>query len=225
MPSKNAIKEYVPGAYYHIYNRGVEKRTIFQDDKDYKTFLSYLKFYLTNPDSPTQQNPQGVSLKSTCPSRKLKNYEDDIELIAYCLMPNHFHLFVHQYSETAINFFMRSLSTKYVRYFNTRHTRIGHLFQDTYKAVKIENENQWLHLSKYIHCNPLDLQTFKESPRSLSEYKYSSYPNYLRKFNQTWVHPEEILANFGIKQNHSYKAFVEEPCDITPIYFTAIDYD
>ncbi len=227
MPSKNAIKEYEAGAYYHIYNRGVEKRIIFLDDQDYKTFLSYLKFYLTSQDFQNQTDLQGVSLKvlkSISPSRKSKNYLDEIELLAYCLMPNHFHLFVHQNSEQAINFFMRSLSTKYVRYFNTRYKRVGHLFQDTYKAVKVETENQWIHLSKYIHQNPLDLPIFKETPCSLSEYKYSSYRNYLGNFRQTWINPEEILRNFGNNKN-SYQNFVEEPLDITPIYFSALDYN
>lgn len=220
MPSKNAIKEYEAGAYYHIYNRGVEKRLIFLDDQDYKTFLSYLKFYLTDPDLQGDSSQVAIS-----PSKKLKNYQKEINLLCYCLMPNHFHLLIHQNSETAINYFMRSLSTKYVRYFNTRYKRVGHLFQDTYKAVKIEAENQWVHLSKYIHRNPQEILACEETPRRLSEYKYSSYPNYLGQFHQSWVHPEEILANFDSNSNNSYQNFVEESLDITPIYFSAIDYD
>jgi len=225
MPSKNAIKEYEVGAYYHIYNRGVEKRTIFQDDQDYKTFLSYLKFYLTDPNIQNASDLQGVSLKAIPPSRKPKNYKEDIALLAYCLMPNHFHLFIRQNDDSSMISFMSSLSTKYVRYFNTRNDRVGHLFQDTYKAVKIEDENQWIHLSKYIHRNPLDLHPFKESPCRLDEYPYSSYPNYLGKFSQTWVQPSEILANFSHQPHNSYRTFIEEQLDITPIYFTAIDYD
>ena len=209
MPSKNAIKKYEAGAYYHIYNRGVEKRIIFQDDKDYKTFLSYLKFYLSPPTKhDLHSDLQGVSLKAIPPSRVLKNYHDEIELLAYCLMPNHFHLLVHQTTVSAINYFMRSLSTKYVCYFNTRYKRVGHLFQDTYKAVKIESEQQWIHLTKYIHLNPLDLHPFKESPCRLTEYKYSSYPNYLGKFKQSWVKPNEILANISKVGKNSYHNFV-----------------
>ncbi|HCQ31802.1 TPA: hypothetical protein DIU27_05525 [Candidatus Collierbacteria bacterium] len=227
MPSKNAIKEYEAGAYYHVYNRGVEKRTIFQDDKDYKTFLSYLKLYLISHDSQELsdlQDLQGLSLK-VFPSRKPKNYADQIELLAYCLMPNHIHLFIKQHGDLSMGNFMSSLATKYVRYFNTRHKRIGHLFQDRYKAVKIEGESQWIHLSKYIHRNPLDLPTFKDSPCRLDEYQYSSYSNYLGKFSQTWVQPDDILSNFGNQPHNSYRAFVEEPLDIIPIYFSAIDYD
>lgn len=225
MPSKNAIKEYEAGAYYHIYNRGVEKRLIFLDDQDYKTFLSYLKFYLTIPKPEIIQSLQGVSLKAIPPSRISRNYQGEIILLAYCLMPNHFHLLVRQNSDSAINFFMRSLATKYVRYFNTRYNRIGHLFQDTYKAVKIETENQWIHLSKYIHRNPLDLPTYKESPCRLSDFNYSSYPNYLGLYQQSWINPQEILSCFGRNPSASYEKFVTEDQDITPIYFSALDYE
>ena len=228
MPSKNALKEYEPGGYYHIYNRGVNKRLIFKDAKDYSTFLSYLQFYL----SPPPPDLQGDSLKVS-PSRQLKNYAGEITLLAYCLMPNHFHLMVKQTSEYGINYFMRSLCTKYARYFNTRYKRVGHLFQDTYKAVRIENEYQFTYLTKYIHRNPLDLPAFKESPRrpasptgGLVDYKYSSYANYLHLFQQPWVSIEDILSYFS-KTNPrlSYQNFVEgsEPDDITVIAKITLD--
>lgn len=219
MPSKNALKVYEAGAYYHIYNRGVEKRTIFQDDKDYKTFLSYLKFYLSDPIL------QGLSLKDhlISPSRRPSNYYDKVTLLAYCLMPNHFHLLIKQETDIPISGFMSSLITKYVRYFNTRHKRVGHLFQDRYKAVKIETENQWIHLTKYIHRNPLDLPSFKDCPRRLPEYKYSSYPNYLGLFDQSWINTAEILSQF--KNRYTYQLFVGEDLDITPVYSLSIDYE
>ncbi|HBC45051.1 MAG: hypothetical protein UX01_C0007G0018 [Candidatus Collierbacteria bacterium GW2011_GWB2_45_17] len=222
MPAKNAIKEYEAGGYYHIYNRGVNKQTIFEDEKDYKTFLSFLEFYLT----PTV-NLQGESLKEEIsPSRILKNYFGEITLLAYCLMPNHFHLFVRQETERGIDNFMRSLATKYVRYFNTRYDRIGPLFQGPYKAVRVENEYQFIYLSKYIHRNPMDLFTFKESPRRLSEYKFSSYGNYLHQFSQSWVNTSEILGLFSAtNKNYSYENFVDggEPDDITRISTLTID--
>ncbi len=177
MPSKNVIKRYESGAYYHVYNRGVDKCVIFREEKDYKTFLSFLKIYLT---------PQGESLKKP-PSRILKNYFEEIELLCYCLMPNHFHILIKQNSERAIDHFLRSLSTKYVRYFNTRYKRIGPLFQGPYKAVNITSEYQFIYLSKYIHRNPLSLSPYKDSPRRLKEYSYSSYGNYL--FNFTSMDP------------------------------------
>jgi len=222
VPAKNAIKEYEAGGYYHIYNRGVNKQTIFEDEKDYKTFLSFFEFYLT-----PAVDLQGESLKENIsPSRILKNYFGEITLLAYCLMPNHFHLFVKQETDRGIDNFMRSLATKYVRFYNTRYDRIGPLFQGPYKAVRIENEYQFTYLSKYIHRNPMDLFTYKESPRRLSEYKYSSYGNYLHLFSQSWVDTGEILGLFlATNKNYSYENFIEggEPDDITIISTLTID--
>ncbi len=213
MPSKNVLKRYEQGAYYHLYNRGVDKGLIFREDKDYKTFLSYLKFYLSLQGESSQLPP----------SKKLKNYFGEIELLCYCLMPNHFHLFVKQNSEHGIEHFMRSLLTKYVRYFNSHYHRIGPLFQGPYKAVKVLTEYQFIYLSKYIHRNP-----YEETPRSLQEYPYSSYQNYLHTFTQSWVKIAEILSYFSrINPQLSYKLFVEQSTadDLKPILDEALDIE
>jgi len=200
MPAKNIIKEFVPEVYYHIYNRGVAKQKIFLDNQDYKTYLSYLKLYLTLP------NLQGPTLK-VAPSRLLKNYFDQIKLLSYCLMPNHFHLFVWQKDATEITNFMRSLITKYAIYFNKKYKRVGPVFQGNYKAVIVKTENQFIYLSKYIHRNPLPLPTRLD----LVGYKYSSYGNYLGKFSQAWVDKSEILSYFSkLNPEESYQKFVEE---------------
>lgn len=216
MPAKNVLKQYDSGAYYHLYNRGVDRCSIFLEDADYKTFLSFLKLYLTL---------QGESLK-VAPSRKPKNYFGEIELLSYCLMPNHFHLLIKQNSDHGIDHFMRSLSTKYVRYFNTRRHRIGPLFEGPYKAVKIESDEQCLYVSKYIHRNPLSLSPYKESPRRLREYRYSSYENYLKLFSQAWVQTELICAHFSqTNPQLSYESFVEQSQseDIARIKHVIID--
>lgn len=230
MPSKNALKEYEPGGYYHLYNRGVNKRLIFKEQKDYSTFLSYLQFYLSPPPDLRGDLRGDSSQVKISPSKVLKNYAGEIELLAYCLMPNHFHLMIKQTSEFGINHFMRSLCTKYARYFNTRYRRVGHLFQDTYKAVRIKNEYQFTYLTKYIHRNPLDLPAFKptceETPRRLVDYKYSSYGNYLHLFEQNWVSTADILSYFS-QTNHrlTYQNFVEEPesDDVARIAKIALD--
>lgn len=192
MPAKNALKEYHENGYYHLYNRGVNKGKIFTDEHDYKMFLFYLKIYLSPP------NLQGEYLK-VAPSHKLKNYSEAIKLNAYCLMPNHFHLLVWQKETYDINFFMRSLSSKYAMYYNHKYKRVGSLFQGVYKAVLVESEQQWLYLTKYIHRNPLDILP---SGTLLEGYKYSSYGNYLNKFSQSWVHK--------IETGKDYRDFVEE---------------
>ncbi|MEA3355544.1 MAG: transposase [Patescibacteria group bacterium] len=197
MPGKNIVKEYRPESFYHIYNRGVAKQEIFLDEYDYKKFLGYLKLYLT----PINIDDKTAKVFS---SRQLKNYCDVIKLISYCLMPNHFHLLLYQKEIDSINYFMRSLGTKFSMYFNRKYKRVGPVFQGTYKAVEVKSESQLTYLSKYIHRNPLPVL---EKDGDLENYKYSSYANYLGRFKQAWVKPADILCYF---KKSLYKDFVEE---------------
>lgn len=209
MPSKNSIKQYIENSYYHIYNRGVEKRKIFLDQEDYKVFLNYLKIYLEPPPKETQliQVQINQTLFKTV-LRPLNNFYNDIELIAYCLMPNHFHLLVYQRPKKGIEFFMRSLGTKYSQYFNKKYERVGYLFQGTYKAVLVEEDPYLLHLTRYIHLNPS-----KETPLKGA---YSSYGDYLGIRKTNWVKPQKILEYFNsakktsFKEILSYQSFVED---------------
>ena len=136
MPSRNIIKVYVKDAYYHIYNRGVAKQDIFLDDLDYKVFLNYLKDALTKPKiKKVVFTLQGQSFKGI--TKTVKNFQDKIVLISFCLMPNHFHLLIKQNDKNQMENFMRSIVTRYARYFNTKYKRVGHVFQGRYKAVMI----------------------------------------------------------------------------------------
>ena len=207
MPVKNVIKEYLPDSFYHIYNRGVNKQKIFTTLQDYKTFLQFLKLYLAPKDQATLQS----SLQSTenwhekdkiIRLLRLNNYSEEIDLLAYCLMPNHFHLLIKQKAEISIQLFMRSLLSKYSTYFNHTHTRSGPLFEGRYKAVLVKSEEQLVHLSRYIHINPKE--------KSLN-WKYSSLPNYLGQINQIWVKPNEILSYFSNeKPELTYEPFITQ---------------
>lgn len=141
MPSKNSLKDYVKGGYYHLYNRGVEKRSIFQDQQDYSVFLSYLKTYLMPKDEQglrQRLSDSKISAKERDTILKLlglNNFYEEILLISYCLMPNHFHFLVKQNSANSIDGFMNSLCTRYTMYFNRKYKRIGPLYQDVYKQV------------------------------------------------------------------------------------------
>lgn len=210
MPAKNTVKIYAADGIYHIYNRGVEKRTIFTDDYDYKVFLNCLKEALLPPEK-LPQTPKTFTLKGSSfkgVMKPPKNFAKEISLLAYCLMPNHFHLLVKQSSDRAIDSFMRSIGTRYVIYFNKRHKRVGHLFQGIYKAAMITDEPYYLHISRYIHRNPLS------HTKNLVD-AYSSYADYLGKRNTAWVKSEEILASFQLskfpflKGRNSYQQFVE----------------
>jgi len=205
MPSKNAIKIYAPESYYHVYNRGVNKRVIFKDQQDYSVFLSYLKTYLLPKD--TDQLNLKIKNRDTPFADKyqankllvLNNFSDKIDLLAYCLMPNHFHLLIKQQGQSDMEHLMRSLISRYTTYFNKRYHRLGPLFQGRYKAVLIKSDAQLLHLTRYIHRNSFGLQSNQPS----------SYPNYLGQINQQWVKPDFILQNFSGTGFNSYQAFVE----------------
>ncbi|MBI4035255.1 MAG: transposase, partial [Candidatus Chisholmbacteria bacterium] len=172
MPAKNVIKTYIENGFYHVYNRGVNKRSIFKDQLDYRVFLGFLKSYLSPPPNRKQLKHlitmKGYSFHGV--PHQHKNYSQEISLFSYCLIPNHFHLLIKQVSKNSIEKFMRSLATRYVIYFNRRHGRLGPLFQNTYKAVLVDEEAYLLHLTAYIHRNP---QEFWGKP--LRDYPYSSY--------------------------------------------------
>lgn len=198
MPAKNSLKQFVVNGYYHLYNRGVEKRKIFIDSQDYHVFQKYLKDYLS-PDKGTDPH----SLAS------------EIELIAFCLMPNHYHLLVKQNTINGITKLVRAVCTNYSMYFNKKYDRVGTLFQGRYKAALVENDMYLMHLSRYIHLNP--------HPGSVpKDYEYSSYMYYLGNRTASWLKPAEILNRFktakktGSKDILSYESFVEDFIEDSP---------
>ena len=218
MPAKNTLKTYVDGGYYHLYNRGVNKMNIFTDQRDYSVFLSYLKTYLLpkdaeklqaiigNPDIPLRERDKALR------ELKLNNFTDSVDLLAYCLMPNHYHFLVKQVNHRDLEFFTKSLMTRYSQYFNRKYKRVGPVYQGRYKAVLIETEEQLLYLTRYIHRNPLEFWDKKRTVLSNAlTTQPSSYPVYLREIKQSWVKPEDILANFSISISgfNSYQSFVE----------------
>lgn len=187
------------------------------DEQDYNVFQSYLETYLLPKDQNSLKNLlENGNPKEKDTARKLlrlNNFSDQIKLLAYCLMPNHFHLLIHQKEADSIDKFSNSLFTRYSMYFNKKYKRVGPLFQDLYKAILVQSEEQLLWLSRYIHRNPKDL--LQGSP--LQSYKHSSYPEYLETRNRGWVKPEEILSYF----KSPYKDFIEghepEPESLYPL--------
>lgn len=175
MPSRNIIREYAPHAYYHIYNRGVNKRLIYIDEQDYDVFLRILRRHLSHAKYADSFG------------RDYAKFYDDIELVAYCLMPNHFHLLIYQLDNPqAMTVLMRSVATAYTMYFNKKYRRVGHLFQSRFKASMIFDDSYLLHISRYIHLNPKEYKTYKWS--SLSYYRGSDAAD--------WIIPSRALQLF-----------------------------
>ncbi len=217
MPAKNSRKEYLENGYYHIYNRGVEKRKIFMDRQDYVVFLGYLKEYLTQKDEKFLN--QMLSDETSSPNEKAKatsllrmnNFSNEVGLLAYCLMPNHFHLLIKQKSAGSMDKFMNSIGTRYTMYFNKRYKRVGKLYQGVYKAALVNSENQFLYLSKYIHRQALASKGVAFKGDAFQQDQPCSFMEYLGERKADWIKFSEILSFFS-KSNPklSYKEFVLE---------------
>ncbi|PIZ00347.1 hypothetical protein COY62_02985 [bacterium (Candidatus Howlettbacteria) CG_4_10_14_0_8_um_filter_40_9] len=210
MPARNVVKEYVKGGIYHVYNRGVNKYDIFESKKDYATFLYYLKLYLENPENLDKEDLRKKNFMVRT------NFFERVELLGYCLMPNHFHLIIKQTGDKDLTEFVRCIATNYSMYFNSEHDRVGTLFQGRYKAILIKKDNYLLHLSRYIHLNPL---TKGRTLSKLSEYEWSSYADYLGLKDTTWLKRKHILDYFSKHEEgdfgdyNLYKDFVEGYAD------------
>ena len=186
MPSRNTVREYAPGSYYHVYNRGVAKQPIFVDNSDYTVFLSLLKRHLSN-------EPQIDRFGRLHP-----HYKDQVELLAFCLMPNHFHFLIHQDKDAqALSRFMKSVCTAYTMYFNRKYQRVGPLFQGRFKASRVSRDEYLQHISRYIHLNPKDYR----------QYEWSSLPYYLDGRRAEWLIPKRVLDLF---EGTDYLKFLED---------------
>ena len=177
---------FVVGEYYHIYNRGVDKRTIFIDPYDYKRFMVLL--YICN--SRKSVNIRALLNKglSFVEIFDIDREETLVDIGVYCLMPNHFHILIKEKLDGGISMFMEKLATAYVMYFNTKNERKGALFEGSFKAKHIDNDAYLNWVFSYIHINPIKLNepNWKESGISnptivkdfVEKYAYSSYYDY-----------------------------------------------
>lgn len=192
---------------YHVINRGVASQPIFYHQRDYARAMETTLYYQQQTPSlrysfflrlPTQQ-------KCNLLAKPVGKEKLLVEIIAYCLMPNHLHLLLKQLEENGISIFMSNLANSYTRYLNTKQRRKGHLFQGKFKAVRIETDEQLVHVSRYIHLNPYTSFVLK-SLEELESYPYSSFPEYLGSKKEARCKIEIILNNF--KSIQSYKDFV-----------------
>lgn len=203
MPARNTIKQYFEGGYYHVYNRGVEKRTIFLDNQDCHVFLRYVKLYL----SPNERIKELSQEKPKLDRFLRLNLENDVDLLCFALMPNHFHMLLKNKTINGIRTFMQRLTTAYVMYFNNKYKRVGALFQNVYKASPVLKDPYLLQMTTYIHKNASKLSNI-----SIPFMNYCSYPYYLGEKSADWLKTDEILSIFGdtIKNDKiNYKDFAE----------------
>jgi len=188
--------------YYHIYSRGVEKRKIFMNTKDYNRFMALL--YIMNQNNQFiignfLQN-KSKELQDVFMEKREKTL---VSILGYCLMPNHFHLILYEHTEGGITKFMGKLLTAYSMYFNTKYERSGPLLTHPFRSEYIDSESQFMYIFSYIHLNPLSIinkkwkedgiKNKKEAKEFLENYQFSSYQDFLGSSR-----PEGAIVDFSL---------------------------
>lgn len=195
--NKRDYKRFAPGEYYHIYNRGVGKMDIFNNNSDYENFIKRLQLILGFKESIVR-GVRPLSIKSVP--------KDSFTIVAYCLMPNHFHMLVRQNTDVSITHLISKLCTSYSMYFNKKYNRVGGLFQDIFKSINVDGNEYLLWLSAYIHQNPVVAGVAWD----LGQWKWSSYPEYAEG-KEGVCGKDVILGQY--KDKVEYKNFVESSYD------------
>ena len=199
--------QFTTDGFYHIYNRGVEKRKVFLDKDDYFRFVHNLFEFNDERSANNLYYYRLPFLKSyEVEPHKMSKRKLLVEIIAFCLMPNHFHLLLRQNVDDGIVRFMQKLGTGYTMYFNQKYERVGGLFQGRFKAVLIEKESHFLYLPHYVHLNPLDLsmpswrdkriENTQKVLNFLESYRWSSYLDHIGKKNFPSITSANLFKKF-----------------------------
>lgn len=189
--------QFTNGEYYHIYNRGVDKRQIFLNEGDYSKFFKNLKEF-NNKSYYEERKREPKELSSF-----LAGLDKVVEIIAYTLAPNHFHLILKQLIENGISNFMHKVGTSFTNYFNKKYKRSGSLFQGPYKIIHIENDEYFLWLSGYVNGN-IEIHQIADA----ENYRWSSFKGFLGEEKDCLLGDVGvILSQFKNPQN--YKKFVK----------------
>ena len=197
-----------PGEHYHLFNRAVNKQVIFHDVRDYARFLFLILYFQSEIKFPQI----GRIVKEFVKSRAFDTGDEQeisknrtVELVAFCIMPNHFHLIVKELEEGGIADYMQRVLTAYSKYYNVKYEKSGHVFQGPYRVVHIENDRQMLYLSAYVHRNPRELKGWLGREGS---YPWSSYTDFVER--NRWsklLMPDIILGSF--KGPEKYKKYLK----------------
>lgn len=201
---------------FHVVNRGVDKKKVFLDERDYFRFIHDM-FEFNDLDSSNtthylfNRRYNDVGRRSNIEfnkvrAKKPKPRELLVNILAFCLMPNHYHLLLMPKVKDGVPLFMKKLNGGYAKYFNAKHERRGALFEGKYKRIVVRNEAHFIHLPYYIHLNPLDLimpewrerelKSHKRAIGFLENYRWSSHLDYLGKKNIPSVTQREFLLDF-----------------------------
>jgi putative transposase len=211
MPRRH--QQFAVGETYHVYNRGVDRQPIFFEPDNWAFFLRKVREYLLGEPRRARSTP-GLSKTRGAGNRAAGR---GVDVLAYCLMPNHYHLVVRLLADD-FSCRMQRLSLSYTNAINRARSRVGPLFQGPFRAVLVEEESHLLHLTRYVHRNP-DAAHLVASP---AEWDFSSYRDYLGLRSGSLPSPEIVLQEFGSPE--AYRRFVEGHAAV-PAGFEAIAID
>jgi putative transposase len=202
----------VSGETYHIYNHSNQNIYIFKKRRDCERFIFTLRYYQFKypPVKLSKFNQQPFEIRSEILASLKKKGEYLVDIVCYCIMPNHFHFTLRQVEKNGISVYLKQLCGSYSHYFNTKHDSFGPLFSGRFKAVRIENEEQLQHVVRYIHLNPLTSHIVKDF-KDLLEYDYSSLPEYLKLNNNDTCRKDIIMKDFF--NISKYKEFLMNQSD------------
>ncbi|KKR30540.1 hypothetical protein A2715_05985 [Candidatus Woesebacteria bacterium RIFCSPHIGHO2_01_FULL_39_32] len=186
----------VTGQVYHIFNRGVNKQPIFFAPKNYQRATDTIRYYLIH--KPPLAYSKFIKLPENIKNEVILNLskmEKGVEIISYVLMPNHYHLLLRQLIDGAAMVFVRNFQISITKYVNKRFDRTGPLLQGQFKSVLIEDDEQLLHVNRYIHLNPHTSFIVKDLDE-LRSYMWSSLPEYLGLIKEGFCSNKLILSHF-----------------------------
>lgn len=200
----------VSGQYYHVFNRTIDQKQIFSFKKTCKRAIKTLDYYRYKDPLVRLSNFLILSKENRQRSLfLLQTHPELIDVIAFCLMPNHFHLLLYQRETNGISTYLSQFENSITRYYNSLNKRKGPLFEGQFKAVRIETEEQLLHVHRYIHINPSTsyiIETFED----LMSYEWSSLPEYLGS-RKGFSKKEIIMSKFSSRD--SYLKFLADNID------------
>ena len=212
MPGR--ITPLITGEIYHVFNRGIARQPTFTKKKEFERALLTINFY--------KHYIPVVKLSKFLVKRKdeqdeimdiLKKSEKLVEIFTYCLISNHFHLLIRQIKDGGISKFVGNFQNSYTRYFNTRNERDGSLFLDQFKAIRIETDEQLMHVSRYIHLNPYTSFVIGNF-NNLISYPWSSLGEYLQLAgNSEKICMKEFILELFDNNVNTYKKFILDQAD------------
>jgi REP-associated tyrosine transposase len=197
-------EKFVEGGIYHVFNKSIAGYGIFKDIKIADRFVKVLDYY--NKTSVTYSLSKALIKKKYFPNNLLYPKSNAlIKFISYCFMPDHYHLLIKILSNNCLSKFINNVENSFTRYFNIRFERKGPLYQTAFKTVRINSNEQLLHVSRYIHLNPTTAGLVQKP----EDWMFSSYQEFIT--NDKIL--KEIMTEISIKSINAYKKFVEDQKD------------